>query len=380
MSEEQVSTGHEDSENFAQMFEEHSQAASEKLETGQKITGSIIAITGDNVFVDVGIKVDGVMDRKDILNAEGEEIVKVGDTIEAWVVKVSSQEIRLSRSLSGSGLAALEDAMNSKMPVEGKITGVCKGGYTVEIAGKRTFCPGSQMEALGEGVECTGRTMQFLILRIENRGRNIIVSRRAVLDRAREENLSKVLETIHVGDVVEGSVSRLVQFGAFVALAEGVEGLVHISELDWSRVNTCEEVVSVGDSVRVKVLGIETTPKGTKISLSRKQAMEDPWLTVGDKLSVGQIVTGKVMRLVNFGAFVEILPGVEGMVHLSEMAWRRVYKAEDVVSVGQSVQVKIKDMDLEHKRIALSIRDAEGDPWQDAEERFSQGSVHKGTV
>ncbi|MCR5812937.1 MAG: 30S ribosomal protein S1 [Desulfovibrio sp.] len=370
----------EDTEDFAALFEQHS-AVNVRLAPGQKVSGTVIDISGDNVFVDVGIKVDGIMDRKDILNAEGEEIVKVGDSIEGWIVKMNSHEVYISRSMSGSGLAALEDACASAIPVDGRVQGTCKGGYTVDVLGKRAFCPGSQMEALGEGDDITGRTMQFLIMRVENHGRNIIVSRRALIDRERSENLEKVLADLKVGDTVEGKISRLVPFGAFVELAPSVEGLIHISELAWSRVATADEAVSVGDLVRAKVIGITKTEKGTRISLSRKQAEGDPWNSLGDRLEAGQIVQGKVVRLAPFGAFVEILPGIEGMVHVSEMAWgRRVNKPEEVVSPGETVTVKILEINGESRRIALSIRDAQGDPWADVPERFAPGTVVQGSV
>ena len=383
MEEQQLSqqSPQEETEDFASLFEQHSASSRVRLQPGQKVTGTVIDISGDSVFVDVGIKVDGIMERKDILNAEGEETVKVGDTVEAWVVRVSPHEVRISRSMSGSGLAALEEASSSAVPVDGRVVGPCKGGYTVEVLGKRAFCPGSQMEALGEGEDIAGRSMQFLVMRVENHGRNIIVSRRALIDRERAENLEKMLENLHEGDITEGRVTRLSSFGAFVELAPAVEGLIHISELSWSRVSSPEEAVSVGETVRVKVLSIIKGEKGTRIALSLKQAAGDPWSTVSEKLEAGKIVSGCVRRLMPFGAFVEILPGIEGMVHISEMAWgRRVARPEDVVSVGQTVSVKILDINLDSRRISLSIRDAEGDPWADVPNRFAPGTEVTGTV
>ncbi|MBQ7617423.1 MAG: 30S ribosomal protein S1 [Desulfovibrio sp.] len=370
----------EETEDFAALFEQHS-STQVRLQPGQKVSGTVIDISGDNVFVDVGIKVDGIMDRKDILNPEGQETVKIGETIEAWVVRVSPHEVRISRSMSGSGVAALEDACNSAVPVEGTVEGSCKGGYTVKVLGKRAFCPGSQMEALGEGEEIAGRTMQFLVTRVENQGRNIVVSRRAILDRERAENLDKLLEKLQVGDTTEARVSRLMPFGAFVELAPGVEGLIHISELSWSRVASPEDVVRVGETVMVKVLAITKTEKGTRISLSRKKAEGDPWSNVGAQLEPGKIVQGTVRRLMPFGAFVEILPGIEGMVHISEMAWgRRVNRPEEVVQVGDQVSVKILEINPENRRISLSIRDVAGDPWAEAATKFAPGSVVTGTV
>lgn len=370
-------------EDFAAMLAAH-ETSGHRLQTGQKVTGTVIAITGDSVFVDVGIKVDGIMERKDILDAEGKETAGPGDTVEAWVIGVSSQEIRLSRSMSGSGVAALEEARDAALPVEGRIAGTCKGGYTVEVMGKTAFCPGSQigLAATEEAESLVGRTLQFLVIRVENRGRNIVVSRRALLDRERQEQLEVLFEKLNVGDTVEGKISRFAPFGAFMELDSAVEGMIHLSELSWSRVGAPDEAVSLGDTVRAKVLSISKNDKGqVRISLSRKQAQGDPWQDVDQKLEAGAIVQGRVVRLAPFGVFVEILPGIEGLAHISELSWtKRVTKPEEIVQVGDSVAVKIKDINSESRRISLSLREAEGDPWQDAAQRFAVGSLVQGTV
>ena len=378
-----MSAPEDGSEDFAALLAEHD-AVAERVHPGQKVTGAVIEISGDSVFVNIGIKIDGVMDRKDILDAEGKETVAVGDSIELYVTGVISQEIRLSRSMGGSGMAALEEARDAAVPVDGRVAATCKGGYTVEVLGKTAFCPGSQMDAAatGDAESVVGRTMQFVVLRVENRGRNIVVSRRALLERERQDNLEKLLASIKVGDTVEGRITRLAPFGAFMELAPAVEGMIHLSELSWSRVGAADEAVSPGDMVRAKLLSVSTDDKGrTRISLSRKQAEGDPWAQVTDRLAVGSIVEGKVTRLAPFGAFVELLPGVEGLVHLSEMSWtKRVNKAEDVVAAGDTVSVKIKEINPETRRISLSMRDAEGDPWQEAASRFAVGTVVEGTV
>ena len=300
----QTQQGHDDAqEDFATLFAAQ-EAAAPRLQTGQKVTGKIIEINGDSVFVDVGIKVDGVMDRKDILDAEGKEMAAPGDSIEVWVVGVNPHEIRLSRSMSGSGMAALEEACQSGVPVDGRVVASCKGGYTVEVLGKTAFCPGSQMDAAatGDAESVVGRTMQFVVLRVENRGRNIVVSRRALLERERQDNLEKLLASIKVGDTVEGRITRLAPFGAFMELAPAVEGMIHLSELSWSRVGAADEAVSPGDMVRAKLLSVSTDDKGrTRISLSRKQAEGDPWAQVTDRLSVGSVMEGKLTRLAPFG-------------------------------------------------------------------------------
>ena len=370
-------------EDFAAMLAAH-ETSGHRLQTGQKVTGTVIAVTGDSVFIDVGIKVDGIMERKDILDADGKETAGPGDTVEAWVVGVSSQEIRLSRSMSGSGVAALEEARDAGLPVEGRIAGTCKGGYTVEVMGKTAFCPGSQigLAASEEADSLVGRTLQFLVIRVENRGRNIVVSRRALLDRERQAQLEVLLEKLEVGATVEGKISRFAPFGAFMELDSAVEGMIHLSELSWSRVGAPDEAVSLGDTVRAKVLSISKNDKGqVRISLSRKQAEGDPWQDVSQKLEAGTVVQGKVVRLAPFGVFVEVPPGIEGLVHISELSWtKRVTKPEEIVQAGDNIAVKIKDINSETRRISLSLREAEGDPWQDAAQRFAAGSLVQGIV
>ena len=371
------------SEDFAALLAEHD-AVADRVHPGQKVTGAIIEISGDTVFVNIGIKIDGVMDRKDILDADGKETLAVGDSVELYVTGVSSQEIRLSRSMGGSGMAALEEARDAAVPVDGRVAATCKGGYTVEVLGKTAFCPGSQMDAVSvaDAESMVGRTLQFLVLRVENRGRNIVVSRRALLDRERQENLDRVLADLNVGDTVEGRITRTAPFGAFMELAPGVEGMIHLSELSWSRVASADEAVNVGDAVRAKLLSVSRDDKGrVRISLSRKQAEGDPWASVAERIIPGGVMEGRVVRTAPFGAFVELAPGIEGLVHISELSWtKRVYKAEDVVTVGDVVNVKIKEVNAGARRISLSLRDAEGDPWQDAASRFAVGTVVTGTV
>lgn len=375
----------EQNENFAELLAQHDvehEAEKNQLRTGQKISGKVIAISGDGVFVDLGGKQDGVLDRSEILDNEGKETLQVGDTVEAWIVSLSPQGIRLSRAMIGSGVEALEEAKDAAIPVKGKIIGECKGGYRVNVMGKTAFCPGSQMENI-PGLEpsaLAGVETEFLITKLENNGHNIVVSRRALLEKERRENLDKLLETLNVNDTVEGTVTRLVPFGAFIELAPAVEGLVHISELSWSHIQNPEEAVSPGDKVRVKVLSIEQGPKG-RIGLSIKQAEGNPWETVDTRFAPGDTVSGKVRRFAPFGAFVEIAPGIEGLVHLSEFSWeKRVTKPEELLAVGDTVSVKIKELDKDSRRVSLSIRDAQGDPWENLDEKFTVGANVSGTV
>lgn len=365
-------------ESFASLLAEHEDRAS-GVEQGEKVKGKIIAISGDDVFVDIGLKQDGILDRKDIVDADGNEAA-VGDEVEAFVIGQSSQGARLSRSMSGAGVAALEDAMNAGIPVEGRVTGSCKGGYHVEVLGKTAFCPGSQMEM--DDRELAGKQLQFLITKVENHGRNIVVSRRALLDRERRESWEKLKNELKPGDVVEGQITRIAPFGAFMELVPGIEGMIHISELSWSRVDAPDEAVIPGDRTQAKILSLDEDDKGRpRISLSRKQVENDPWEDVDKKFTPGQIVKGKTRRLTPFGAFIEIAPGIEGLAHVSEMSWeKRISKPEDVLEPGQEVDVKIKEITPEKRRISLSLRDAQGDPWNEAEKKFQVGSTVSGVV
>lgn len=373
-----MSGANENSENFAELLEQ-SVTPQTVIEPGQKVEGKIIAITEDSAFVDVGLKQDGILEKNDL-----PENAQPGDMVTGYVTGFTPQGVKLSRSMSGSGIAPLEEAMANAIPVEGKVKSSCKGGYLVEVLGKSAFCPGSQMERLSKGNDddVIGKEMTFLVTRIENHGRNIVVSRRALLDRERSESLENFLENFKPGDTIEGKIVRLAPFGAFMEVAPGVEGMIHISELSWSRVERPDEAVSVGDVVRAKIMETGKDDKGkTRIGMSMKQAEGDPWNEVEAKFKPGDIVTGKVRRLAPFGAFVEISPGIEGLVHLTEMSWtKRVNRPADVVETGETVPVKIKEINPAARRISLSMKDAEGDPWLDSAEIFAPGTVVEGTV
>ena len=354
--EKNLSTFEEGSEDFAAMFAAQ-EAGTVRLQPGQKVTGTIITITGDSVFVDVGIKLDGIMDRKDILDAEGNESVAPGDSIEVYVVGTSAGEIRLSRSMSGAGMAALEDARDAGVPVDGRVTGTCKGGYTVSVMGKNAFCPGSQMDSVSvaDAEALVGRTLQFLIIRVENRGRNIVVSRRAQLDRERQENLEKVLASLNVGDTVEGRITRLASFGAFMELAPGVEGMIHLSELSLSRVNSADEAVAVGDMVRAKLLSVSKDDKGrTRISLSRKKAEGDPWQEADQRFAAGTVVTGTVERRSQFGLFVSLAPGITGLLPAGVIKNAKNSGEFSKLDKGDSVTLVVQSVDTTARRISLA--------------------------
>jgi small subunit ribosomal protein S1 len=312
--------------------------------------------------------------------------LKEGDIIELYVVALSEDEIRLSKAMSGiGGLHVLKEAYQKSVPVEGKISETCKGGFHVEVLQRRAFCPISQMDItyVENPSDYVGETFNFLITKFEDKGKNIVLSRRILLTREREKAREKFFETLTVDTIMDGRVTRVMPYGAFVELSAGVEGMVHVSELSWSRSATPNSVVSTGDTVRVKVIRIEPNekPGQFKISLSMKQLTENPWNSADNHFQDGDKIQGKVTRCTNFGAFVEVAPGIEGLVHISEMSYKkRVLKPGDVVAIGDTVAVMVKEIDSQNRRLSLSIRDAEGDPWLAVSEKYAIGQALEGTL
>ena len=368
-------------QSFAELFESYSSGMKDDLQIGDRIKGKIISIGKDSVFMDTGTKVDGSVERVELLDGDGNMPFIEGDEIELYVVAIDDHEVRLSKAISGiGGLELLKDAFENAIPVEGKISATCKGGFHVEILQRRAFCPISQIDVnyTETPEDYVGQTCQFLITKFEEGGRNIIVSRRKLLAKAIEKEKEAFFSTLKAGDIFNGRVTRLMPYGAFVELIPGVEGMVHISELSWSRAEKAEEIVSANDTVLVKVIAVADGEKKNqkKISLSMKQVDTDPWDKVTDNFHPGAKVSGKVTRCMNFGVFVEIAPGIEGLVHISEMSYlKRVINPADVVKAGETVSVLIREVDAKGRRISLSIRDALGDPWLEVPDKFSVGQV-----
>jgi small subunit ribosomal protein S1 len=376
----------DEDESFADLLESYSSGMKDDLQIGDKIRGKIISIGKDSVFIATGTKVDGTIDRAELLDDEGNMPFGKGDEIELYVVGIDEDEIRLSRAISGiGGLELLNEAFENAIPVQGKISELCKGGFYVDILEKRAFCPISQIDVtyVENAEDYVGQTHEFLITQLEKNGRNIVVSRRKLLAKAMEKEKKAFFSRLNTGDIFKGRVTRLMPYGAFVELIPGIEGMVHISELSWSRVKTAEEIVRPGDTVSVKVIAIADGDKKNqkKISLSMKQVDSDPWDTVTEKFQPGDKVIGKVTRCMKFGVFVEIAPGIEGLVHISEMSYvKRIINPEDVVTPGETVSVLVKELDAEKRRISLSIRDTQGDPWLEVNDKFRVGQVVKGTL
>lgn len=333
------------------------------FDDGDLVTGTVVKVERDEVLLDIGYKSEGVIPARELSirkDADPSDVVKVGDTIEALVLQKEDKDGRLilsrKRAAYERAWVQIEEKFQKGENVVGEVIEVVKGGLILDI-GLRGFLPASLVDLrrvkdlhayLGEKLECR-------IIEMDRNRNNVVLSRRVVLEEDRKQERQEILSKLVKGMILPGTVSSIVDFGAFVDLG-GIDGLVHISELSWSHVNHPSEVVSVGDKVEVQVLDVDLERE--RISLGLKQTQEDPWKQLVQGFEVGQIVTGKVTKLVPFGAFVEIGEGVEGLVHISEMARGHVEKAEDVVAVGQEVQVKVMEIDTERRRISLSIRAA----------------------
>lgn len=371
---------------FATLLDAYSPTDKTEMRLGDKVRGKIISISKDTIFVDIGNKIDGTVETAEMLDKNKQLPHKEGDTIELYVVGLSEDEIRLSNAFSGAGsFNLLKEAYENAVPVEGKILETCKGGLRVEVMGRKAFCPASQIDInFVETVEdYVGQTHQFLISQVDARDKNVVISRRALLSKELGKSKKQFFAGLQIGDVLDGRITKLMPYGLFVELDPGVDGLVHVSELSWSRVEDPQTFGSIGEPVRVKVIDIETpeASDNLKISLSIKKVSDDPWLSADDQFKVGHKVKGTVTRCAKFGAFVEIADGIEGLVHISEMSYqKRILKPEEIVTPGESVFVLVKDLDLANRRIALSIRDAEGDPWSEVPQKYSVGQTVEGVI
>ncbi len=344
----------EPTEDFAALFEASVKA--KRIEKGQTLEGRIVAIGPEVAFVDVGGKGEATIDVDELKDTDGRLEVAVGDRIQAMVVSTSGG-LTLSRRLAQGAATArqLEDAFDTGLPVEGKVERAVKGGYEVRIARLRAFCPISQIDtARTDPSAHEGRVYQFRIIEYKEGGKNIVVSRRALLEEEQRASAAEVRRSIVAGAVMSGRVASVRDFGAFVDLGGGVQGLLHVSEMGWSRVSDPSELLKPGDEITVKILRVDEDKQ--KISLGLKQLSADPWASVEDTYAVGQVRTGRVTRLADFGAFVELEPGVEALAHVSTFAPTGKSDAwTALVPQGMTGAFEILSIDLEKKRIGVAL-------------------------
>jgi len=336
------------------------------INEGEVVHGTVVRVDKDEVLVDIGYKSEGVIPVSELSirrSVNPADEVTVGDEIDALVLTKEDAEGRLilSKKRARFELAwkTIEQKAETGESIDGRVIEVVKGGLIVDL-GVRGFLPASLVDIrrVQDLDEFLGQTLRCKVIELNRSRNNVVLSRRAVLEDERKEQRQQILDRLQPGDVVEGQISNIVDFGAFVDL-DGMDGLIHISELSWSHVNHPSEVLEIGQTVEVKVLDIDRDRQ--RISLGLKQTQSDPWQQVLDAYNEGDVVEGKVTKVVTFGAFVEIMPGVEGLVHISELAQHHVENPREVVSQGDQVQAKIIEVDAERRRLSLSLKRVEGD-------------------
>ncbi|MBF0498997.1 MAG: (d)CMP kinase [Candidatus Riflebacteria bacterium] len=352
------------------------------IRSGSIVPGTVIRVTPNGIYVDVGYKTDGAIHADEMLD-EAAQKLKEGDKIKVFVRQLEDGSGQVSLSLRrAKELAAwddIQDSFKNKTSIEGMIRDRIKGGYDVDIGGVRAFLPQSQLSHGKNVKESIGKAFPMIVTECDKRRRNVVVSERAVVEEGRGKRRTEIFSSFKQGDTIKGVVSRIVEYGAFVDLGDGVEGLIHRNDLSWSVIGNPREVVQPGQEIESKILKIDTE-KG-KIGLGLKQKKEDPWETVDQRYEVGRRYEGKVKNLMDFGGFVELEEGVEGLVHISDLSWaRNVRHPSDIVKSGEKIMVVVKEIDKSKKRISLSYKDTLAHPWEGIENRYHIGDVVQGKV
>jgi len=369
-------------ESFAQLFEES--LANKRIRPGMILTGLVVDVTDDIVIVNVGLKSEAVISIDQFKNERGEIEVKAGDEVEVALdsVEDGTGETRLSREKAKRARTwtRLETAFNNSQIVTGVITGRVKGGFTVEIENVRAFLPGSLVDVrpVRDTSYLENKPLEFKVIKLDQKRNNVVVSRRAVVEQEFSAERSALMENLQEGAVVRGTVKNLTDYGAFVDLG-GIDGLLHITDMAWKRVKHPSEVVKVGDEIDVRILKFDR--ERSRVSLGLKQLGADPWENISRRYPPHTRVFGKVTNIADYGAFVEIEDGVEGLVHVSEMDWtnKNVNPAK-VVHTGQEVEVMVLDVDEERRRISLGLKQCQSNPWKEFAENYNRGDKVSGQI
>lgn len=370
-------------DDFAAMLDEQLGGAEGGFE-GRVVKGTVTAIENGMAVVDVGLKSEGRVNLKEFSRVDGEHGLSVGSEVEVFVDRVENAdgEAMLSRDRARREAAwdKLENEFGEGKRVEGRIFGRVKGGFTVDLDGAVAFLPGSQVDIrpVRDVTPLMDVPQPFQILKMDRRRGNIVVSRRAVLEETRAEQRSELIDKLAEGQITDGVVKNITDYGAFVDLG-GIDGLLHVTDMSYKRVNHPSEVIEIGQTVTVQIIRINAETQ--RISLGMKQLESDPWEGVGAKYPVGAKVTGQVTNITEYGAFVELEPGIEGLVHVSEMSWtkKNVHPGK-IVSTSQEVEVMVLEVDSEKRRISLGLKQAQSNPWDDFAEKFPVGSTVEGEV
>src|SRR4051794_41097035 len=368
----------ESTESFGEIFSEYQKSHSRKVEGGRQLEATVIAVNAEAVFFDIGFKSEGILP----LSALQGETLKPGDKA---LVTVKGRDLdgyyelsrfKVERPMDWS---ALEKAFAEKSAVLGTVTAVVKGGFSVDV-GVRAFMPASRsgVREASEMEKLVGQEIRCRIIKLDVADEDVVVDRRSVTEEEERAVKDRRYSEVKEGETVHGTVRSLTDYGAFVDIG-GVDALLHVADISWGRVNKPADVLTVGQQIDARVLKVDPAKK--RISLGMKQLQPHPWEQVSEKYKVGERVNGTVTRVADFGAFVELEKGIEGLVHLSEMSWsRKVRKPSDVVKAGDQVEVVILGVNQSDRRISLGLKQALGDPWADVAQRFPAGSVVEGTV
>ena len=369
-------------ESFAEMFEES--LANQTLTRGAVVTGTVVDIQSDSVIVNAGLKSEGIIPISEFKNASGELEIEVGDEVEVSLEAVEDGfgETKLSREKAKRDEVwrRLEKAFENEDIVKGLISGKVKGGFTVDIEEIRAFLPGSLVDVrpVRDPVFLEGKELEFKVIKLDQRRNNVVVSRRAVVETEFSAEREALLESLQEGITIKGIVKNLTDYGVFVDLG-GIDGLLHITDMAWKRVKHPSEIVNVGDEIDVKVLKFDR--ERNRVSLGMKQLGTDPWADLARRYPANSRLFGKVTNIADYGCFVEIEEGVEGLVHVSEMDWtNKNVNPSKVVHIGQEVEVMVLDIDEERRRISLGVKQCFPNPWDEFGATRNKGDVVKGTI
>ncbi len=369
---------------FEAALEEYLNADFGDIDDGSIVKGEVVKVDENTVLVDVNFKSEGQIPADEFRDKEGALTVEVGDKVDVFVVRKDETEgtIILSREKAKRMqlFDRLEEIQEKDDTIHGKIVRRIKGGYTVDLGGLEAFLPGSHVDLrpVPDMDALVGEEYDFRVLKINRRRSNVIVSRRVLLEEERESKRTELLKTLEEGQVVQGIVKNITEYGVFVDLG-GVDGLLHITDMSWKRIKHPKEMVKLGQELELKVLNFDKESK--KVSLGLKQLVPDPWEDITSKYPEGMRLNGKVTNLVDYGAFVELEPGVEGLVHISEMSWtRKLRHPSQMVKVGDEVEVVILGVDPDKKRISLGMKQVRPNPWDLVAEKYPEGAVLEGTI
>jgi len=369
-------------ESFADLFAKHVESE-DKLE-GNVVKGKIISIENDMVIIDVGYKTEGRIHIREFLSKDNDNKPNVGDEVDVYLEKVENKngEAVLSREKARreESWELLEKATEDKVKVSGTIFGRVKGGFSVDLDGAIAFLPGSQVDVrpTRDSQHLVGSTQSFHILKMDKRRGNIVVSRRSVLEENRNEAKAELVSTMEEGQILEGIIKNVTDYGAFVDLGE-VDGLLHVTDISWKRISHPSEALTIGQKVKVQVIKFNNETQ--RISLGMKQLEDDPWELAKEKFKVNDKFTGRVTNITDYGAFVELESGIEGLVHVSEMSWtKKNMQPGKIVSTSEEVEVIILEMDSEKRRISLGMKQCKPNPWLNLQENYKIGEVVEGEV